>query len=83
MVESSAPENEKKFLTFLINYIVDTNPGDMQTNLMHLTKHMTDNLDSKSEENQHRKKFGNLKECVSSSEIIMTVFKLDGTCFKF
>ena len=64
MVESqgtSVPEVEKKFLTFLINYIVESNPDMMSTNLTHLTKHMTDNMDSNSEENKHRKQFGNLK----------------------
>ena len=60
MVESNAeadkcPENEKKFLTFLINYVVRTNPGDLYTNLTHVTKHMTDDLDPKCEENMHRK----------------------------
>ena len=47
MVEASpqASNSEKQFLTFLINYVVDTNPGDLQTNLTHLTKHMTDNMD--------------------------------------
>ena len=75
--------SEKKFLTFLINYVVDTSPGDLQTNLMHLTKFMQDNLHAKSEENLHRKQYGNLKECVLASRLIMSVFKLDGTCFKF
>ena len=73
----------KKFLTFLVNYVVTTNSDYMQTNLTHLTKHMTDNLDSKSEENLYRKQFGNLKQCVQASETIMTVFKIDGTTFKF
>ena len=83
MVESSASSSEKKFLTFLINYIVETNAGDLQTNLMHLSKHMTDNMPPKCEENLYRKQYGNLKECVLAGKTIMTVFKLDGTCFKF
>ena len=87
MVESNAeadkcPPNEKKFLTFLINYVVRTNPGDLYTNLTHVTKHMTDDLDPKCEENLHRKKYGNLKECVLASKTIMTVFNLDSTCFR-
>ena len=50
---------------------------------MHLSKHMTDNLPPKCEENLYRKQYGNLKECVLAGRTIMTVFKLDGTCFKF
>ena len=86
MVESSAPKtpsNEKKFITFLINYVVRTNPGDLQTNLMHMSKHMTDDLAPKCEENLYRKQYGNLKECVLAGKTIMKVFVLDGTCFKF
>ena len=85
MVESTAgkcPSNEKKFLTFLVNYVVRTNPGDLQTNLMHLSKHMTDDLAPKSEENLYRKQYGNLKECVLAGKTIMKVFTLDSTCFK-
>ena len=56
MVEA-VPESsgEKKFLTFLINYVVETGDGDLQTNLTHLTKHMQDNLPAQSEENLYRK----------------------------
>ena len=50
---------------------------------MHLSKYMTDKLEPKSEENLYRKQYGNLKECVLAGKTIMTVFKLDGTCFKF
>ena len=85
MVESTAnkcPSNEKKFLTFLISYVVQTNPGDLHTNLTHLTKHMTDDLDAKCEENLYRKQYGNLKECVLAGKTIMKVFTLDGTCFR-
>ena len=85
MVESTAPKcssGEKKFLTFLINYVVTTNPGDLHTNLTHLTKHMTDTLEAKSEENLYRKQYGNLKECVLAGKTIMKVFILDSTCFK-
>lgn len=58
MVESTTgkcPSNETKFLTFLINYIVRTNSGELQTNLTHLSKHMTDDLEPKCEENLYRK----------------------------
>ena len=77
------PAQEKKFLTFLINYVVDTSPTMLQTNLQHLSKHMLDNMDPLDALNLHRKQYGNLKECVLASPIIMSVFKLDGTCFKF
>ena len=83
MVQAAASSGEKKFLTFLINYVVDTSPGDLQTNLMHLSKHMQDNMETQCEENLYRKQYGNLKECVLAGATIMTVFKLDGTCFKF
>ena len=43
---------------------------------------MTDDLDSKCDENQYRKKYGNLKQCVLAGTTIMKVFTLDGSCFK-
>lgn len=73
---------EKKFLTFLVNYIVDNKPGVLQTNLVHLSKHMRENLPTNSLSNKYRKRYGNLKDCVTSSTAIMTVFKLDNTTFK-
>ena len=85
MVESTAGKcssSETKFLTFLIEYVVRTNAGELQTNLMHLSKHMTDDLAPKCEENLYRKQYGNLKECVLAGKAIMKVFTLDGTCFK-
>ena len=85
MVEASvqAPAVEKAFLTFLITFVVDSEAGALQTNLTHLTKHMTENMDSQSAENLYRKQFGNLKECVLAGPTIMSVFKLDGSAFKF
>ena len=83
MVQAAVNSEEKKFLTFLINYVVDTSPGDLQTNLMHLSKHMLDNMDAHCSENLYRKQYGNLKDCVLQGPAIMSVFKLDGTCFKF
>ena len=80
---NSASSGEKKFLTFLINYVVDTNPGDVQTNLTHLSKHMLDNMPAHCEENLYRKQYGNLKECVLAGSTIMSVFELTGTCFRF
>ena len=50
---------------------------------MHLSKHMVDNMDAKCNENLYRKQYGNLKDCVLSSPAVMSVFKLDATCFKF
>ena len=79
-----SPNDEKKFLTFLINYVVDTSPGDLQTNLMHLSKHMLDKMDALDPINLHRKQYGNLKDaCLGSPNVVMKVFVLDGSCFKF
>lgn len=47
--------SEKQFITFLINYIVSTNPGDLYTNLEKLSKYMLDKLPPKCEENLYRK----------------------------
>lgn len=81
--ESSGPTpEEKKFLTFLVTYIVDNKPGILQTNLVHLSKHMRDNMPKNSPSNKYRKRFGNLKDLVTSSEAIMSVFKLENTTFK-
>jgi len=44
---------------------------------------MLDDLPPKCPENLYRKSYGNLKDCVLKGEKIMTVFKLDGTSFKF
>lgn len=74
---------ELKFITFLTNFIVDTNPGDLYTNLEPISKHMLDNMDPLDELNKYRKAYGNLKECISKGKAISTVFLLDGTCFKF
>ena len=76
-------DGELKFVTYLVNYVVTTNPGDLQTNLEHLSKHMLDKLEPLSEYNLYRKQYGNLKECITKGKAIMAVFQLDGTCFKF
>jgi len=57
MVESisSVSSGEKAFITFLVEYIVRTSPGDLQTNLSHLSKYMLDDLDAKCNENLYRK----------------------------
>ena len=44
---------------------------------------MLDDMPPKCEENLYRKQYGNLKDCVLAGHAIMSVFKLDGTCFKF
>ena len=77
------PDAEKKYLSFLIDYVVSTNPDYLQCNLQHLSRHMLDNMDGQDPSNLHRKQFGNLKESCTSSAVVMSVFKLDGTCFKF
>ena len=74
---------ELEFITFLIDYVVTTNPGDLQTNLEHLSKYMLDKMDPLDSRNIYRKAYGNLKECVTKGKAIMAVFQLDGTCFKF
>jgi hypothetical protein len=61
---TNVSSGEKKFIVFLINYIVETDPGDLLTNLSKLSKHMLDNLPPKSEENLYRKAYGNLKDCI-------------------
>jgi len=85
-MEPAAPKvssSERQFITFLVNYIVDTDPGDLQTNLQKLSKYMLDDLPPKCDANLYRKQYGNLKDCVLQGKGIMKVFNLDGTCFKF
>ena len=64
MESISVSSSEKHFITFLVNYVVDTNPGDLQTNLSILSKFMLDKLPAKCEPNLYRKQYGNLKDCV-------------------
>ena len=63
MESVSASSSEKKFMVFLIDYIVETNPGDLYTNISKLSQHMLDNMPAKCEENLYRKQYGNLKDC--------------------
>ena len=74
---------ELKFSTFLTNFVVDNNPGDLLTNLEVISKHMLDKMDPLDELNKYRKAYGNLKECITKGQAISAVFQLDGTCFKF
>ena len=74
---------EKEFIEFLVQYIVDTNPGDLQTNLQTLSQYMLDKLPPKCEVNLYRKQYGNLKDCVLQGKGIMKVFALEGTAFRF
>ena len=83
MVTNITPAQEKRYLSFLIDYVVSTNPNMLQCNLQHLSKHMLDKMDALDPINLHRKQYGNLKDSCVSSAIVMSVFKLDGTCFKF
>jgi hypothetical protein len=57
MVESTPSINssERAFITFLINWQVDTNPGDLITNLAALGKFMTEKMPPKCPENLFRK----------------------------
>ena len=41
MVESFG---EVEFITFLVKFLVETNPGDLLTNLSVLSKHMLDKM---------------------------------------
>mmetsp|Transcript_43238 Transcript_43238/g.57215 ORF Transcript_43238/g.57215 Transcript_43238/m.57215 type:complete len:84 (+) Transcript_43238:38-289(+) len=83
MVQNITPAQEKKFLTFLVDYVVRTSPDMLQTNLQHLSKYMLESMPPLDPINLHRKQYGNLKDACVSSPIVMSVFKLDGTCFKF
>jgi len=74
---------ELAFISFLVTYIVDTNPGDLFTNLEYLSKYMLDRMDPLNPLNIYRKAYGNLKECITKGKAISAVFQLDGTCFKF
>ena len=74
---------EKAFITFLVNWVVDTNPGDLLTNLGVLATHMTNKMPPKCPENLYRKQYGNLKECVLAGKGILKIFYLDNTTFKF
>ena len=61
---SNISSGEKQFITFLIKYIVDTEPGDLQTNISKLSKYMLDDLEPKCDVNLYRKQYGNLKDCI-------------------
>ena len=74
--------SEKIFIEFLIDYIVETNAGDMITNLQKVSTHIQDQYPPKHELNLYRKSFGNLKDCVKA-EATQLVFRIDGTSFKF
>ncbi len=83
MDSSKVSSSEKAFIEFLIDYIVATNPGDMQTNLQNMSQHMLDNMPPKCEANLYRKQYGNLKDCILQGKGIKQVLVLDGTAFKF
>ena len=70
MVEMSGSGGswEKQFIEFLVSYIVDTNPGDLLTNLDKISKHMVDAIPPKHELNLYRKQYGNLKDCIMQSK---------------
>lgn len=63
MESSSVLSSEKAFLDFLIDYVVTTNPGDLQINLSALSQSMS-NMPPKGDANLYRKQYGNLKDCV-------------------
>ena len=80
---SKVTSSEKAYIAFLVDFLVDSNPGDLQTNISKISQHMLDNLPPKCEANLYRKQYGNLKDCLLQGKGIMQVFILDGTCFKF
>jgi hypothetical protein len=53
---------------------VDTNPGDLITNLAALGKYMTEKMPPKCPENLYRKQYGNLKDCVLAGKGIKRIF---------
>ena len=73
---------EKQFIEFLIDFIVETNPGDLQTNLNKVSQHIQEKFDPKHDLNLYRKQFGNLKDCVKV-EGTKRVFSIEGTAFRF
>jgi hypothetical protein len=64
LMEKAITSGEKSFIEFMMNYIVDSNANEMQTNLEKLSKHMLDTIEAKSDANLYRKQYGNLKQCV-------------------
>ena len=73
---------EKQFIEFLIAFIVDTNGGDLTTNLDKVSKHIQKQYDPKHDLNLYRKQYGCLKNTIVEPGI-SKVFELAGTCFKF
>jgi hypothetical protein len=80
---ASVSSSELAFITFLVDFVVETNPGDLFTNLSKISQHMLDHLPPKCEANLYRKQYGNLKDCILQGKGILQVFNLDGTCFRF
>lgn len=65
--------------------MVKTSPEQMHLCLSQLQKYLKNYLTEDSPENKFQKKFNNLKACVTSSKVIMSVFEQlgnCGTCFK-
>ena len=81
-MESATPADEKAFIEFLINYIVDKEPNYMRTDLAKVTKHLQNDFKATDPLNLYRKQFGNLKDCVQKAGI-KQVLELEGTNFKF
>ena len=79
---SAVTEQEKVFLEFLIDFIIETNPDSLTTNLAKVSKKIQDDFPADHELNKYRKSFRNLKDCVNNPGANQ-VFELDGTSFKF
>ena len=81
-VEVKCASDEKKFIEFLVDYIVKTNPGDLTTNLAKVSKDIQNDYGPNDDLNLYRKQFGNINDCINRKPTGM-VFTMEGTCFKF
>ena len=73
--QANVSSSEKAFIEFLITYIVDTDPGDLQSNLGKIADHLQKEYDAKHDLNLYRKAFGNIKDVVKQ-EGVKRVFEL-------
>eukprot|EP01022_Parablepharisma_sp_SALTPOND_P027249 TRINITY_DN660_c0_g1_i1.p1 TRINITY_DN660_c0_g1~~TRINITY_DN660_c0_g1_i1.p1 ORF type:complete len:451 (+),score=41.10 TRINITY_DN660_c0_g1_i1:2098-3450(+) len=73
--------SDKKFISFILNYICDNKAIDMRVQLEDLSKYML-TLEPKCEPNLFRKQYGNLKTCFKLPGV-EKVFFLDNNLVKF
>eukprot|EP00826_Nyctotherus_ovalis_P003418 TRINITY_DN10697_c0_g2_i3.p1 TRINITY_DN10697_c0_g2~~TRINITY_DN10697_c0_g2_i3.p1 ORF type:complete len:166 (+),score=49.32 TRINITY_DN10697_c0_g2_i3:151-648(+) len=72
---------DKKFISFILNYMCDNKAKEMRILLEDMTKYMQ-TLEPKCEPNLFRKQYGNLKACFKLPAI-NNVFFLDANLIKF